>query len=380
MAFAIPTLLQLVTRARNAFRANLPGSDAWLWPNNINPTAKVIGGMMSELFGFADDIQRQKFAITADGDNLDKHGAEINLGRAQPKSSIGPVAITVADAYAVAFGAVFQRSDGTQFSATASVAIATAGTLTVPVSSVETGSDTVTIAGTVLSIASGTTDVNGDAAATAEVGTGGLIGGADVEQDGAYFNPPPGTYRYRILFKKRNPPQGGSPSDYVIWASEVANVTRVYVERLWAGPGTVRIFPMMDEIYANGIPQPSDVANITDFIGALAPAGAAVTVQAPVPVAVNVVVSGLTPSNPQTQSAVQAELAAAFQRLGRVSGNDAGNPSLPFLATPAAFLRIWINQAVANATGVTGGAVTAPTVDTGLSAGQVPVLGTITFD
>ena len=61
--FAIPSLDSLVTRARNGFRAYLPGSDAWLWPNNLYATAKLVGGMMSELFGFADDIAEQKFAI-----------------------------------------------------------------------------------------------------------------------------------------------------------------------------------------------------------------------------------------------------------------------------------------------------------------------------
>jgi uncharacterized phage protein gp47/JayE len=366
--FAIPTLGQLVTRARNAFRANLPGSDAWLWPNNINPTAKVIGGMTSELFGFADDIQRQKFAITADGPNLDLHGAEIGLSRFEPQPSAGNVAIVVADAYNVAFGAVFQRSDGVQSSATAPVSIATAGTLTVPAQSVDTGSTTVTIAGTVLAIVSGTTDVNGDAAATAAAATGGLIGGSDEEQDGAYFNPPPGTFRYRILFKKRNPPMGGAASDYVIWAQEAnAKVTRVFVERLWAGFGTVRVSILMDNLYANGIPQPADIAQIAAFISTVQPGGAVV---APTAVQINITVQGLTPSNPAAQSAVEAELAAAFLRLAAVAGNDTYNPAMPYLAVPISFAQQWLQQAVDNATGVMSGTVVSPSADTTLVAGH----------
>jgi uncharacterized phage protein gp47/JayE len=378
--FQIPTLGQLVTRARNAFRANLPGSDAWLWPNNINPSAKVIGGMTNELFGFIDDVQRQKFAITADGDNLDLHGAEIKLGRNQPTPSFGNVALTVADAVTIAFGALFQRSDGTQFTAVAPVSIGVAGTYNIPVQSVTTGSAAVTIAGTPLEIVSGLTDINNDADATAAVATGGLIGGADVELDGAYFNPPPGTYRYRILFKKRNPPQGGAASDYVIWAQEAnPNVTRVFVERLWAGCGTVRVSILMDDLYANGIPQSGDIAQIANYISALQPAGAIVTVIAPSAVPVNVTVSGLTPSNPATQSAVQAELAAAFLRLSVVAGADVYNPAMPYLAIPFTFAQQWLQQAVDNATGVTRGTVTVPSSDQVLAAGQIATLGTLTF-
>jgi uncharacterized phage protein gp47/JayE len=378
--FAIPTLEQLVNRARNAFRANLPGSDAWLWPNNVNPTAKVIGGMASELFGFADNIQRQKFAITADGPDLDLHGAEIGLPRNGPQSSSGFVTVTVADSFQVAFGAVFQGNDGVQFSATAAAAIAGPGTLNVPVQSVGTGSATVTLGGTPLSIVSGCTDVNGDAFAGAAAGSGGITGGADTEPDGAYFNPPPGTYRYRILFKKRNPPMGGAAADYVIWCQAAnPNVTRVYVERLWTGAGTVRVFPLMDGLYANGIPQSADIAQISAFLSTVQPSGAVVTTAAATAVPVNITVQGLTPSNAATQSAVQNELATTFLRLSQVAGSDVYNPAMPYLAVPFSFLAQWLQQAVDNATGVTSGKVTVPSADIALTAGQLATLGSLSF-
>src|SRR6516225_2846381 len=108
--FAIPSLKDLVERARSRFRANLPGSDAWIWPNNINPTAKVIGGMTHEVFGFADYIQRQKFALTADSENLDLHGEEYGLARKPAAPARGPVDIVTSAALAASVGAVLQRS------------------------------------------------------------------------------------------------------------------------------------------------------------------------------------------------------------------------------------------------------------------------------
>jgi uncharacterized phage protein gp47/JayE len=379
MPFPIPSLPALLTRARNAFRANLPGTDAWLWPNNVNPFAKVLSGLMFELFGFLDNIAKQRFAITAEGEYLDRHGAEIGLGRNQPSPSTGPVLITVADAYKVASGARFQRSDGFQFAATAAVSTLTAGTLSVPVQATAPGSAGNTIAGASLQILSGVTDVNGDANAVTAVGTAGIGGGADIELDGVKYNPPPGTYRYRILFKKRNPPQGGAPADYVTWAMQVPGVTRVFVERQWAGAGTVRVFPLMDNTYPNGIPQTSDINNIANYIATVAPGDAVITVQAPTALPVNVTVQGLSPSSAATQSAIEEELAAAFLRLSAVAGNDAGNPAMPFLAVPSTFALSWIERAVADATGVSRGNVTAPIADVGLSAGQIATPGTLNF-
>src|SRR4051812_49207067 len=101
--FAIPTLDALTDRARKAFRANLPGSDAWLWPNNVNLLSKVLAGLTFELFGFADDIQRQKFAVTATGDGLEAHGAEVGLGRKPARQAAGTVVITSTNGIRIAF-------------------------------------------------------------------------------------------------------------------------------------------------------------------------------------------------------------------------------------------------------------------------------------
>ena len=375
--FAIPTLGDLTARARAAFRANLPGSDAWLWPNNVNPSAKVMAGVVHETFGFADYVQQQKFAVTADSDGLDLHGAEIGLGRESAKSAAGSIAVVTTDGVTVAVGAVFQRGDGVQYKATAQVVSLTAGTMSIPVLAVSAGSTTNAIAATPLTILSGVTDANGDA--TAAVDSNGLTGGADIEPDGAPFTTDLRTYRGCILFRKRNPPQGGAPSDYVLWATAIPGVTRVFVERLWAGFGTVRVFPLMDDLYADGIPHAGDISTIRNYIGTVAPSGAVVSIVAPSPVVTNLTIAGLTPSTPAIKNAVLAELRATFRRLSAVAGNDSGIGGMPFLAVPASFALIWLEQAIANATGVTRATLTAPSSDIALTAGQIATLGTVTY-
>jgi len=145
MPFPIPSLLSLVQRSRGAFRSYLPGSDAWLWPNNLNPVAKVLGGMSFELFGFADYIQKQKFAITADGENLALHGAE-GLAKKPAQPSTGNIIVTSRSDIVIAAGAQLVRSDGMQIIAQQSAGLAGAGTLTIAVETASGGQNTITIA------------------------------------------------------------------------------------------------------------------------------------------------------------------------------------------------------------------------------------------
>jgi uncharacterized phage protein gp47/JayE len=381
MPFAIPTLDDLNARARAAFIANLPGSNPYGAPNNVSASAKVIGGATNEIFGFADWVNRQKFALTADGENLDRHGAEIGLARRPAAPGVGNVQIIVADAYQIAAGALFQRADGQLYVGQSAQATNGAGTLSVPVIAQGNGITGNAIAGTPLAIVTGYTDINGDAAPLAAVDNNGITQGGDVEQDGAYYNPAPGTYRYRILFKKRYPPHGGNASDYVIWCSTIPGVTRVFVERLFAGPGTVRIFPVMDDVYApTGIPQPGDIANIQQYLATVQPATATVVVQAPIATPINIVLNNFSPYTVTAQEAVMSELRQTFRMFSSVSGMDTPVPSMPFLATPASWLQIWLGAALVNAVGSPTADVASPVGDVVLAEGHIATLGTVTFN
>lgn len=374
--YQIPSLLDLVQRARQRFRINLPGSDAWIWPNNINPTAKVIGGMTNEVFGFADYIARQKFALTADGENLDLHGEEYGLARKPAAPARGFVTITAAAAITINVASVFQRSDGIQFRALAAGSLAGPGNVDVEVIATTDGSNTTTATGTPVNIISG---ITGDDTATAQVSTAAIVGGMDVEQDGPYFTSDLSTFRGRILFRKRNPIMGGSAADYVSWATEVSGVTRVFVERLYAGVGTVRVFVLMDDLFFNGIPSPAVIANVQDYISARQPAGASVLVAAPAALPVDIQVAGLVPMTTDVEENITNELRGAFRRLSRVAGTDRQIGGMPYLAYPTAFSRSWIWQAIANSTGEERHILNLPPADIALAAAQMATVGNITF-
>jgi uncharacterized phage protein gp47/JayE len=375
LIFPIPSLDDCVQGARSAFNAAMSGINAWLWPNNIGPTAKVIGGESWNVYNRLDYVGSQAFVLFAEKKYLDYHGAEFNLARKVATPSVGNVAITATDVLTIAGTAQFSRGDGVIFSATSAASLLSAGTVNVPVIG-PAGQASNTQAGAPMTVISGVTGA-GAVGATAAVDSNGLAGGADVEADGPIKTSDLSFYRGRILFRKRNPPMGGAPSDYVIWAAAVAGVTRVFVEPLWSGPGTVRVFPLFDGLFVGGVPDSAHILLVAAAIAPVEPAAAVVTITAATPQPINVLIANLNPPTAAAQASVLAELADTFQRVGQVAGIANPNPALPFLATPFTFLALWIEQAVANAEGVIGADVTVS--DTLISTGSIPVIGTISW-
>ena len=374
MTFFIPTLQGLVERARLSLRAYLKGTDAYIWPNNMAVAAKVMAGVGAEITMFAADIRKQMFALTADGEWLVMHGTQVGLAKRPAAPAGGPIALTVPAAVSVDAGAVFARADGFRYLAVAAASQPGAGTLTIIAVAAADGKAGNAIAGTSLAIVSGVTG-----SASAAVGTGGIVAGDDIEEDGEPFTSDLGTFRGRILFKKANPPHGGAPSDYVMWGTQVSGVTRVYVERRWIGAGTVRVFVLMDDRYVDGIPSAADVQRVQDYIELVAPASSSVTVSAPIKKPIDIVIKDLSPNTVTMQQAILTELRAAFGRLSAVAGNDTEHDGMPYLASAQSFSREWIGQAISNTAGHKRHILLQPSADTPLVSGEIATVGTVSF-
>lgn len=366
MAWVTPTLPALIDRVRAAFRAELPGSDAWVWPNNITPTAKVVAGAVFELFGRLDWRMRQMFASTAEGDYIARHAYELGLSRRPAAPATGTAIVTATGPYALDGAALFRSSAGQDFRALAAASISGAGTLDVALVAVSDGAAGNLAAGAPLEAVSGVTG-----AGAVVVAAGGITGGADVESDESL--------RARVLFRKRNPPHGGAPADYVGWAMEVSGVTRVFVERLWSGAGTVRVFVLMDELYADGIPPSGEVARVRGHLEAVVPASAGLTVAPPVAVPVDITISGLSPDTTAVREAIRAELRDMLLRRAGVSGADSTHPAMPWLASPFTLSRSWVSQAISDAADEARHVLVEPPSDITFAAGEIPVLGDLDF-
>lgn len=372
MAFAFPSLGECAERARSAFASALSGLDAWLWPNNIGPTAKVIGEGEWNLWGRVATIERRRFAWSSDWTGLLEHGREWGLTPLPATTAGGPVILTAPDAIAVVDGAVLARADGQTYRVVGAVALAAAGTIMLDVVAVTPGLAAACRPGQPLTAASG---VTGAGAIAATFAAAGIVGGSDDEGVEAF--------RARILFRKRNPPAAGAPADYVRWCSAVpgvAGVGGVFVEPLWAGPGTVRVMILGDGATGSAVPSATVMAAVAEVLPQYAPAKAGVTLAAPAPTPIDVVISGLSPDTPAVREAILAELRDLFGiRRARASGAATPTAGMPYLATPVTFSRSWVAQAVSAAAGEDSHVLVAPAADVVIPSGGLATLGNVSF-
>jgi uncharacterized phage protein gp47/JayE len=359
MPFEIPTLKALAERAARSFRANLKGSDAFLWPNNVAVSAKVMAGAVWEAFSFLDYISRQIFVLSAEGPWIDRHAAEYGMARLPATFAAGKATISGDPSVAVPAGIVLERADGIQYETTASGVTSGLGTVDLPVRALNPGKTGNAAAGVGLALTVPISRLD----TAAEVAAGGIGAGADLESDESL--------RQRVWFRKKLPPHGGARHDYVAWAREINGVTRVFVDPVTAANErvSVGVWFLMDGTYPNGIPQAADVATVAAYIDTVRPAGALVEVAAPIPVALDVTIAGLAPDTTEVRNAIHAELIDLLERGARVST----------LTEPYTLYRSKIVEAISIATGEDHHSLTVPAADVTYALGQIPVLGTISY-
>lgn len=359
MPFQIPTLKELAGRTVSAFRANLKGSDAALWPNNVAVSAKVMAGAVWEAFSFLEFISRQHIKHLAEGEWLERHAYDYGITRLPASYAQGSVVISGDNSVPVPAGIVFQRADGVQYELTAGGTTSGAGTVTLPVRALLPGRLGNALPSVALVMTAPVDRLSGDAT----VAAAGIGLGADVESDESL--------RARLLHRLRLPPHGGAAHDYVAWARAINGVTRVYVDPVSVANAreSIGVWFLMDDLYTNGIPQAADVAAVEAYIETVRPAGAIVDVSAPTPVTVNIEISNLADDTTSTRDAVLAELKDLFRREARVST----------LSDPYTLYRSLISEAISAATGEHHHTLSAPADDTDFDEGELPVLGTVTY-
>lgn len=357
MAFSIPDLKSVVQRARNAFRAEMPGTDAWVWPNNIYVSAKVIGGAIWEVFGRLKWMDRQRFALTADGYELERHGLDYGISRKPASFAQGNV-IFVSDTFplVIPIGTKITReSDGAVFTTTKTMEVGkyTLDALVPVIADVAGRAGNTTYGAPMIATLSGIVS-----AAVDELGIG---QGADIETDEQL--------RVRILARKRYPPHGGAEYDYEAWALSLPGVTRAFVRGNAFGRGTVGVWFLMDDTYPAGIPLSADVVAVQSYIDSVRPVTATPIVQAPIADCIDVVIKGLSNDTQDVRESVGAELQAMFRNMAR--------PGLP--GEPFTLYQSWLWQAIGNATGEKHHKLISPADDLVFPTGVMPCLKSVTF-
>ena len=181
----------------------------------------------------------------------------------------------------------------------------------------------------------------------------GLVGGADLEGLEAW--------RTRILARIRAPAMGGAAGDYVTWAKAALNgVAYVQVVPNAGGLGTVAVWiAKQGPAVASG----PEVAAVQAAINVVRPVTASVTVLAATLVPVNVTLH-LNPDTGPIRAAATAALALAFAVDATIGG--------------AVFVSR-LDNSVSSSDGEYSHIRSAPAADVAMSAGQLPILGTVTF-
>ena len=365
MAFQIPTIASLAERARQAFRREMPGTDALVWPNVLSVHARVLALVLRPVYERLDWLWRQSFARTADRDHLvGRHGWDYGIAPAGATRATGLVETSGTPGTVYPAG-IRLLSGSDVYVATAPATAAGGGGVALTVRAEVPGAAGNRIAGEVLRLAD--PGLYPGLGPEAEVGDDGLGGGADIEDTESV--------RARILDRKRRPPRGGAYSDYEQWAREVTGVANAWAAPAAYGPGTVVVF-FTFEGRTNLIPTDGDVAAVDAALEARRRIAVEVVAAKPIAVPVNITLS-VAPDTAEVRAAASAALAAVMQpeRPNGAGGRmRPGRPLAPFVLS-----RSWLGEAVSLAVGEDRHRIAVPADDLSFVDGRMPMLGTVSF-
>lgn len=350
MAFNRPKLQEIISRIETDYTSRL-GIKEPARVSVVRAQSRAFAGAVHGLYGFLEFISQQALPDTAVDEYLDRWCAIFGIYRIAATQAVGNITITGNNGNIIPAGTVLQSSDLIQYETTADATIAS-GTATAPVRAMTAGSSGNLSALSALSFQSPVAGIN----SSASVGLDGITGGSDQESNESL--------RQRLIARIQTPPQGGNAADYDKWAQEAhPDVTRVWVNPLEMGAGTVTVRFVTDNVPGGPIPSSTIVDTVEAYIQTKRPVTANVFVVAPVLNEVDFSIQ-LSPNTAAVRSAVLAELQDLFIRDGKPGGT---------------ILISRVRESISIAAGESDHVLISPTVNIVSPAGQLPTVGDITW-
>ncbi len=358
MAWNIRSLAEASARIRGAFRQYLPGTDTALPNNFVTIVGKVLAGLAHEFELRIAYLVKQMFITSATGKFLELLCSDVGIYRKQASSASGSIAGTGAPLATYPAGIRFISGNVTYLS-TAPATSSADGSLTVSITSETKGSAANRDAEGMLGLADPV--LYPDLGTSWTVSSAGLGGGADIESYDSL--------RARGLQRKRNPPGGGTLTDYERIVLAVPGVKAAWAFRGTLSPGTLFVF-FLFEGRPNFIPLPADVAAVQDAVDAqrLIRVDDGVVV-APTPLSVDITIDSLSPDTPEIRAGIATAISSMFLAKCRP-----GIPGNTFTLWDA-----WIDEAISSVNGEDQHELVAPAAPIVLTNGQFPVVGTISY-
>lgn len=348
--FPRPDLSEIRARVHGDLNAALPTQNATLRFSPLNALSETVVGASNELYGYLDWIARQTNVLDCDNEQLDKFGQIWGVARNESTYASGFITVTGTTGAQIPQFSALSSDAGGQYITTAGATIYPVMSA-IAVKSTLPGSKYNILGGENIALAAAISGVN------ASVSVVNIGGGLDRESDDSY--------RKRILHRIAHPPAGGSKTEWEEWTREYTGITRVWCSPQELGTGTVTVRVMLDNSYADGIPQASDLFQLRQYLEKYRPVTSRLFVFAPVLIPQNVVIMRMQPDTIEIRAAVVYELQRMFQEK----------------AVPGQTLHVsWIWSAVAQATGATSHLIIYPEADVIYdSAAYLPVCGIVTF-
>ncbi|MFC4600675.1 baseplate J/gp47 family protein [Cohnella hongkongensis] len=284
---AMPEFLQdqteeaIMSRMLERVPADLDKSEgSYIW-DSLSPAAY----QLYRASEWAREVLGRGFARTTFGPYLRMRCEEHGVLPRPAVAAAGAVVMTGSAGAAVPLGSrvatpadEMTETSSIEYETTEAAVLDSQGKAVIPIRAVEPGSRGNVPIGAVSLL------VQPIAGITGITNTAAVTGGADEESDESLLA--------RYLLKVRQPGTSGNRADYQQWALETPGVSRVQVETLWNGPGTVRIYVLDDNKRAPGQTIVDAVQQHISPVAGLgegkAPIGAAVTVEAAVEVPLNI--------------------------------------------------------------------------------------------
>jgi len=365
MKLEIPTLKQCINNVLHTLQtAFKPNDDAGalqtpvaakLRRDNDYIESFAIGAAIHGIYKYiADYIAKQSNPLTATGIFLKWWGQVYGVFLKQKSAAQGGVTITALHGTVIPANTVILRSsDGWEYKTDAEILIEGVEgeqvEMAVDVTASLGGYAGNSPIGVVMSMPTPIAGVTGIVVSTA------IERGTDDEKEE--------DFRSRILFRIQNPPHGGAPSDYEMWAREVPGVVDAWCERTPAVPGSVGLRFMM----STGFPVEADQEAVEEYIGdrTRGPGADDLIVTLLEPNSVDITVTGFTPNTSATRAAAKLELQDMFLRFRR-----------PGAVMPISHIR----ESLSRTSGEYDHALTVPETPPTASADEILVLGVLTIN
>jgi uncharacterized phage protein gp47/JayE len=346
--FSRPELPQLIATIRSDLMTRF-GQDVVLRRLDAEVYSRVQAAAVHTLYGYIDYLARNMLPDLCDEDWLYRHAALKRCPRKAASAASGYVRWDgVSGKPTLPVGTQIQRDDQMTFTTTETVTAA-GGVLRVPVLADSAGAAGNTDDGISMRL---TTPVSG-ISSTGYADS--VSGGADTEGLEEW--------RARVMERWYYIPQGGADSDYIIWAKEIAGITRAWTLRHYQEIGTVGVMVATSDP-ENPDPGEDKVEQVRNHILPLAPvAGGGLFVFSATPHVIPLTIA-LAKDTEEIRAAVQAELDSLMLRDGEPGGKI-------YVSR--------ISEAISIATGEVAHQLTVPSTDIVLGDTELPVVGEITW-